>query len=300
MEKSKTPAILITGATGNIGTELTKLLVHQKVPFRAMVREIKDAKELTDLEGVEVVSGDFNNAQSVAEALRGIERAFLLTNSSEQAETQQIAFVEAAQRAGIKHIVKLSQWAADANSPVRFLRYHAAVERKIKDSGIAYTFLRPNLFMQGLLGFKDLIVKQGKFFAAIGDAKISAVDVRDIASVAAAALTESGHERKIYNLTGAEALTHQEMAEKLSKALDRRIEFVDVPPEAMREGLKSAGFPNWQADGLIEDYAHYARGAAAEIASGVKDAIGKPLGTFDDFARDYASAFNFSSNRLTK
>lgn len=290
--KSKTATILITGSTGNIGTELTKLLSAQNVPFRAMVRSQDEGGALADLDGAELVIGDFNDEKSAANALKGIERAFLLTPSSEQAEAQQSAFVDVASRLGTKHIVKQSQWAADANSPVRFLRYHGAVERKIKDSGVAFTFLRPNLFMQGLLGFREPIVKQGKFFAAIGDAKISAVDVRDIAAVAAAALTDNGHAGKIYNITGPEALMHKEMAEKLSKALDRSIQFEDVPPQAMRETLVSAGFPQWQADGLIEDYAHYARGEASEVTTDVEETTGKPPRFFDEFARDYAEAFS--------
>lgn len=183
------PRILITGATGNIGTELAKLFSAQRVPFRAMVRSSSGADRLAGLEGAEIVIGDFNDEESIAGALKDVERAFLLTNSSEHAESQQSTFVDLARIAGVKHIVKLSQWAADANSPVRFLRYHAAVEQRIKNSGIAYTFLRPNLFMQGLLAFREPIVKQGQFFAAIGEARISAVDVRDIAAVAAAALT---------------------------------------------------------------------------------------------------------------
>ncbi len=144
MQKFNTPTILITGATGNIGTELTKLLSEKKVPFRVMVRSIKEADRLAALESADLVVGDFNDEETVASALKDVERAFLLTNSSEQAEIQQSRFVDAASRAGIKHIVKLSQWAADENSPVRFLRYHAAVEQKIKDSGIVYTFLRRN------------------------------------------------------------------------------------------------------------------------------------------------------------
>ncbi len=292
MQKSKTPTILITGATGNIGTELTKQLSAQNVPFRAMVRDTNAATSLKDLESAETVTGNFNDEKTILEALRGIERAFLLTNSSEQAEAQQSAFVEAAQRAGVKHIVKLSQWAVDPHSPVRFLRYHAAVEQKIKDSGLAYTFLRPNLFMQSLLGFRESIARQGKFFGAISDAKISVVDVRDIAAVAAAVLTEDGHVGKTYNLTGAEALSHGEIAEKLSAALTRSIQFVDVSPESMREALISTGFPVWQAEGVIEDYAHYSRGEAAETASGVREAIGRVPRSFDDFARDYAPAFS--------
>jgi len=284
--------ILITGATGSIGRELTKRLSIQKIPFRAMVRASKGAETLAALEGAEVVIGDFNDAQSIAHALEGVDRAFLLTNSSQQAEVQQRTFVDVANRAGVKHLVKLSQWAADLNSPVRFLRYHAAVEQKILESGVAYTFLRPNLFMQGLLGFRETIVGQGKFFAAAGDSKISAVDVRDIAAVAAAALTGDGHDGSIYDLTGPEALTHAEMAEKLSKALGRPIHFVDVSPEALREALLRIGFPQWQADGLIEDYAHYRRGEASAVATGVQDATGTPPHSFDDFARDYAAAFS--------
>ncbi len=128
-----------------------------------MVRKPEDAELFSQHQGVEAVIGDFDDAESVTDALKGIARAFLLTPSSERAEAQQKTFVDLAIRAGVEHLVKQSQWAADAHSPVRFLRYHAAVEEKIQDSGIAYTFLRPNLFMQGLLGFRNTIVGQDKF-----------------------------------------------------------------------------------------------------------------------------------------
>jgi uncharacterized protein YbjT (DUF2867 family) len=146
--------------------------------------------------------------------------------------------------------------------------------------------------MQGLLTFRETIIGQGRFFAAVGDAKVSAVDVRDIASAALAALVEKGHEDQIYNLTGPQALSHREMAEKLSRALGRRIDFVDVPPESLRETLIQVGLPVWQADGLIEDYAHYSRGEAAEVTTGVQDATARPPRSFDDFASDYVTAFS--------
>lgn len=292
MNVQTTPAILITGATGSIGTELTKTLSEQGIPFRAMVRSLIGAERLAALPGAEVVVGDFNNSATLAQVLKGIERAFLLTNSSEQAEVQQLSFVAQAQRVGLQHIVKLSQLAAAVDSPVRFLRYHAQVEQAIQASDMAFTFLRPNLFMQGLLGFRASIVGQGKFFAAVGEAKISLVDIRDIAAVAAAALTEPGHAGKIYTLTGPQSLTHTEMADELSSALGKRITFVDVSPEAMRNALTGAGFPVWQADGLIEDYAHYSRNEASAVASGVEDATGKVPRNFADFARDYVAAFS--------
>ncbi|MFY0254545.1 SDR family oxidoreductase [Chitinophaga sp. 30R24] len=284
--------ILITGATGNIGAELAQQLAAQGIPFRAMVRK-SDSKSnsLAALPGAEIVTADFTDPHSITRALKGIEKAFLLTNSSEQAEELQTNFVDTAIAAGVQHIVKLSQLHAAAGSPVRFLRYHAAVEEKIRLSGLQYTFLRPNLFMQGLLGFRDPIVKLNKFFAAVGDAAISIVDIRDIATVAAISLTAPGHTGQIYDITGPEALTHPQMAAYLSKALNRSITYIDVSPEEMRQALLQVGFPQWQADGLIEDYAHYARGEAAAVSTAIQDVTGKAPRDFQHFAKDYASLF---------
>lgn len=291
--------ILVTGATGNNGVEIVKRLAGQNVQVRAMVRNRNQADAFTKCfprkiagSNVEVVEGDFDRPETLLVALAGVERAFLLTNSSERAEAQQIAFIDAARQRGVKQIVKLSQFAADANSPVRFLRYHAAVEAALRSSGMDYTFLRPNLFMQGLLNFRSAIATQSAFYAAAGDAKVSVVDVRDIADVAVTALTEFGHEGKTYDLTGPQALTHAEMAESLSAAIGRKITFVDISPEAMHTALLDLGFPLWQADGLLEDYAHYRRGEATAIASGVQDAIGKNPRNFEEFAHDYATVFS--------
>jgi len=226
--------ILVTGATGSNGTEIIKRLVEKDIQVRAMVRDRNRANLV--IPNVEVVEADFDRPETLQSVLAGVKRAFLVTNSSENAEAQQIAFIDAAKQSGVEHIVKLSQFKADANSPGRFLRYHAAVEAALQASGIAYTFLRPNLFMQGLLNFRSTIASQNAFYAAAGDAKVSVVDVRDIAQVAVAALTP-GHEGKTYDLTGFEALTHAEMAEHLSTALGRKIAFIDVSPEAMHDAL---------------------------------------------------------------
>lgn len=282
--------ILITGATGNNGTEILKLLTACDVPVRAMVHG-PDRTEAVKAPNVQVVEGDFDHPDTLLATLEGVERAFLLTNSTERAEAQRLAFVEAARQSGVAHLVKLSQIHADKDSPVRFLRYHAAVEAAIQASGIAYTFLRPNLYMQGLLSFRSTIKDKNAFYAAAGDAKVSMVDVRDIAEVAVAALTGPGHEGKTYDLTGPQALTHAEAAEHLSTTLGRTINFVDVPPEAMREAMIGMGMPVWQADGLVEDYAHYRRGEAAAVAFGIQDATGEAPRSFDGFARDYAPSF---------
>jgi uncharacterized protein YbjT (DUF2867 family) len=220
-----------------------------------------------------------------------VERLFLLIPSSAEVESQQRTFVDAAKRSGVKHIVKLSQFAADEHVPGRFQRYHAAVERYIRDSGIAFTFLRPNLFMQGLLNFRSVIASEAAFYLSAGDSRVSIVDVRDIASVAVHALCEPGHEGKTYDITGPEALTHAEMAERLSETLGRHIKFIDIPADAMRQALLGFNMPAWQVEGLIEDYEHYRRGEAAEVTTTVHDITGNDPRTFLQFAQDYAAAF---------
>ena len=281
--------ILVTGATGTNGREVVKVLAAQGVTARAMVRSAKDADDLPA--GIMRVEGDFDDDASLARALAGVERAFLLTPSTEHAEAQQRRFVEVASRTGVRHIVKLSQFAASPDSPVRFLRYHAAVEQAIEQSGMAWTFLRPNLFMQGLLQLAGLIREKGILAAPIGDARVSVVDVRDNAAVAAAALTGDGHAGKIYTLTGPAALTHAEMATELSKATGRPIAFADASEDDLRHAMAAVKMPNWQIEGLVEDYAHYRRGEAAEVATGVSDATGREPRAFDGFAHDYADAF---------
>lgn len=284
--------ILITGTTGNVGTQLVKKLVASNVPFKALMRNSDSSDLLKSLPQAEIVTGDLADGSTLSNALQGIEKAFLLTNSSEQAAHLQLNFVKAAYNADVKHIVKLSQFAADEHSPVRFLRYHAKVENRIKELGMSYTFLRPNLYMQGLIAFKDYIKNDGKFYASAGDAAISAVDIRDIAAVAAIALTEAGHENKTYNITGEAAITHYQMADHFSQVLGKPITFVDVSPEQMEGALRAAGFPEWQIGGLIEDYAHYERGEAAAVYSTVKEVTGNTATSFEQFVNDHRALFS--------
>lgn len=287
----KQASIFISGATGAIGSELTKKLSALNIPFRALVRNPDHCGQLKRLPQAEIITGDLANESALVRAMAGIEKAFLLTNSSAEAEQLQLNFVNAAHQAGVKHLVKLSQLAADENSPVRFLRYHARVENSIRALGFTYTFLRPNLFMQGLISFKDYIKNEGKFYAPVENAAISLVDTRDIAAVAASVLTEHGHENRIYNITGKEALTHYQMADILSRILAKKITFINVSPEQMEGALLAAAFPDWQAKGLIEDYAHYARGEAAEIYNTVHEITGLAAIGFEQFVDDHKSFF---------
>ena len=256
-----------------------------------MTRKLEEASEIQKLKGAEIILADFNDPKSLHNVLTGMKHAFLLCSSSAKAEQLQLNFVAAAKAKGLEHLVKLSQLHADINSPVRFLRYHAKVEDAIEKAGIAYTFLRPNLFMQGLLGFKIPIARKGKFFATIGDAKVSLIDIRDIAAVIIETLQGKSHYNKIYNLTGPEALTHDELAYKFSKALGKPVKYINVFDEELQSTLLVVGFPDWQANGLIEDYAHYARGEAETVTGDIKFVTGKKPRSFEEFLKSYGHFF---------
>jgi uncharacterized protein YbjT (DUF2867 family) len=282
--------ILVTGATGNVGKEVIKQLAQNKQPSRAFVRNRTQAREIA-FPGVEIAEGDFAKPKAFGRAMEGVETLFLLTPSSAEAEQWQCNLVDAALKGKVKRIVKLSQLGANAKAPGRFQRYHGAVENYIIKSKIPYTFLRPNLFMQGLLNFRPTIASQGVFFVPVSHARISVIDVRDVGEVAAKILSEPNHEGTTYELTGPEALTHAEMAEQLSQAVGKPIKHVEVSAEVMKEALLKNGLPAWQADGVTEDYEHYRKGEAEQVSSAVRDITGYEATYFAQFALDYSGKF---------
>lgn len=275
-------SVLVTGVTGATGSATARALAARGIAYRGFTR--RDDAPLPG-DGT-VVRGDFDDRDAVARALEGVGAAYLVTPSTERAQDQQLAFLETAREAGVAHIVLLSQFAAAEDSPVRFLRYHAVVEAALRASGMASTALRPNLFMQGLLVYRDLIRAQGIVPAPIGDARVSAVHVDDIGAVAAHALvSETG--LGVLDLTGPAALTHAEMASALARAAERDIRFVDVPAPAFARSLGGL-LPAWQVEGLLEDYAHYAAGEAERVSPDVEHVTGRPAHPFAAFAAEAA------------
>ena len=283
-----TPTILVTGATGTVGTALVPALQARGATVRAMTRNPGRV-----IPGVETVVADLRDPASVTAALDGIDAVFLNSPSAPDAAALQIRFAELARDAGTNRLVLLSQYAARTDSPVRFLRWHAEVEAHVRKLGLDHTVLRPNLYLQALLAFAGTIA-QGWFAAPIGDAAVSAIDIRDIAETAAAVLTTTGHTGHTYTLTGPRAVTHAEIAAAIGTATGRSITFRDAPADRFAAAL--AGLPPWQRDGLVEDYAHYARGEAADVHTAVIDLTGHPARDITDFARDYAAAFTPAEN----
>ncbi len=287
--------ILITGATGTTGREVIAELHRVGAEgVRALVRDPARADFIREA-GFEAVAGDFDRPETLGAALEGVERALLLTPPSPQTFEHQRAFIEAAGRAGVRHVVKFSAFGADAAAPEGFGRWHGQSEDLLKSTGLAWTMLRPNFFMQNLLGQARQIAATGAVYQPLGDARASFIDTRDIAAVAARTLTEEGHEGQTYVLTGPEALSYHDIAAKLSEATGREIKYVPISPEQFREGALGAGLPEWLVAALERLNEVFASGRAAEVNDNVRRVGKREPTTFDQFARDHAAAFAGSS-----
>ncbi len=282
--------ILLTGSTGTAGSEISKALQRIGVRYRSLVRNRAKAEGSAN-PSVELVDGDLSRPETLGAALEGVEKALLLTAATPDSLQQERNFIHAAKRAGVRHVVKFSAYGASLDAPHYFGRQHGEAERELEDSGLPFTMLRPNGFFQNFLGNAKSIQARSALHAPAGEMKFSAVDARDIAAVAAHVLTEPGHEGQKYTITGPAALSHAEIAEKLSQVLGRKIVYVDVPEAAAREGMLAAGIPAWTVEKVLDLYRYYRSGAAAEVTNTVERVGRKALIAFEQFVRDYASVF---------
>lgn len=283
--------ILVTGATGTVGSFLVRKLGAAGVAARALVRSREKAEAIEKL-GLEAAVGDLDKPLTLAPALEGIEKVFLLSAPEERQAELQNNLVRAAREAGVRHVVKLS--AIGVGGPLDSItlgRIHRETEEEIERAGFAYTHLRPNGFMQNSFMFARMIKSQGAFYAPFGDAKVSYVDARDVASVAFHALTEDGHEGKAYEITGPEALSYHDMARELTAVLGREVKYVEIPVETARAAMVSMGMQEWTADSLVELFNFYKDGRADQVRDTVRQVTGRDPITFAQFAKDHAQVF---------
>ena len=283
--------ILVTGATGLNGSELVRRLSAKGIPVRALVRSAARAKGLSSLPKVEIVEGDMARPETLTGALRGVDRAMLISSSDPAMLEVQSNFIEAARKAGVKYIVKLSGIMPELDSPFRFARMHGEIERRLEVSGMAFTHLRAGEFMHAYFRQVPSIVARGAFFLPMEDAKIASIDIGDVAEVAATVLTSFGHEGKIYPITGPEALSMAEVAEKLSAATGKRIQYVNVTPEEAKRAHLAAGVPPFTADALAELFAERRKGKEAQVSPIIETIFGWRATSFDEFAMRNAAFF---------
>lgn len=282
-----TQTILVTGATGTIGFNTAKALRARGATVRAGARGAAASKELaaTGAEGVELALGD---TASVDAAMRGASALFLLTPFVEDSVALGKHLVDRAKAAGIGRIVKLSAFGADYEPGIQLGRWHREVEKHIEASGIPYTFLRPNNFMENFFNYYGPDA-EGVIYLPWGDAKCSFIAGEDVGRVAAAALLEDGHAGKAYTLTGPAAFGIADAAKELSRVSGRTIRYVDVPEDAARSAMLSAGMPKFAVDGMMELHGIDKAGYAADVTSAVKDLTGRAPLSFAAFADAHAS-----------
>jgi uncharacterized protein YbjT (DUF2867 family) len=278
--------ILITGASGNVGQEVLKQIAKLGQPVRATFQSAQ--KTAAAPPGVDGVVMDYNQAETVRAALRDVDRVFLVGPVAPSLPELERKAMNEIKRSGVRQVVKLS---AMGPRDVTFPRQHGESEDYIKSSGVGYTFLRPNGFMQNLVIYSaGTISTDGLFYGSQGEGKVSYIDLRDIAAVAVKTLTEDVHLGKVYTLTGPEALTNSRVAEILSANLGREIRYVDLSPKELKHALLSAGTPEWSANGILELDELYRSGGASTVSEDVRHVLGRKATTFDEFSRDYASS----------
>jgi uncharacterized protein YbjT (DUF2867 family) len=283
--------ILLTGATGKTGGVAAKALAEKGANVRALVRDAEKAAPLAAA-GIELVVGDVENPDSVARALDGVSTAvMILPNRRGQLELEN-TFTDAAASADVRHFVKLSSMEASADATAPIPQLHYASEEHIKASGMAWTMIKPNFFMQNLFGNAATIKSQGKFFLPLGDGKAGLSDARDIGAVIAHVVTSEGHEGKSYEITGPELLDFHQVAQNFSDVLGKPVEYVNQPLEEYRAVLSQYIPDEWHTNAVCQLFAEIADGGLDSVTDTAQTLLGRAPISLAQFIEDHRAVFS--------
>ena len=279
--------ILITGATGTVGSHLLREVCSEGRPVRALVRSPERADSLRGYH-CETAVGTFEDTESLRKALDGVDRVFLLTPASERMAAQEKALVDVLDPS--VHVVKLAVRGVESGRGA-LAQQHLTVVEHLQERGQPTTVLAPTSFLQNLVGSAGSITGNGQLHVPAGQAAIAHVDARDVAAVAAHALTSDGHEGATYVVTGPEALTYGEIAARLGAFLGRDVVYVDAPPLAAREAMVGSGLDPWFAGALVELFELAREEGVQDVSDEVRKATGRSARTLEDFLGDHGAAF---------
>lgn len=289
--------ILVTGAAGLAGAAVIREFVRNGHQVRALVRNKKQAGMWAAYQNVEVVEGDMTDAASLVDALVDIDKVLLISSSTPDMLTTQKAFIDIAKAAGVRHIIKFSGLsAADEDSSFIFATLHAQAEKYLEQSGVLWTHLRPSQFATEYLREVPTIVGMGKLLLPFGDARLTPVDVTDVAKAAYVLLTTDGHEGKIYEMSGPQALTMNDVASAIADAIERPVEYVSVNRHERNQMLQMAGVPEFFVDVLDAQVTERLKGRESVVYTQAHVALGIPATSFAEFAQRNAGVFLGESN----
>jgi len=283
--------ILVTGASGTVGRQVLEEVSKLVKPVKAMYRSAEDARSV--FPGVATVIADFADKASLAKPLQGIDAVYLVCSPIPQLVELESNVIDACRQAGVGFVVLNSALGA-GDYPKSFPSWHRKVEDKLKASGLAYTILRPNTFMQNIVTYNTSSIRaQGAFYSAMGDAKISFIDVRDIAAATAKILSApAAHAGKIYEWNGPQAFNYTEVASLISKVAGRTVQFVNIPEDAQRKAMLDLGMPEWQVNALLDLQRYYTvEKKGAEITPVLEQVLGRPALRMEQYLNDSKDAF---------
>ncbi|NEW39799.1 SDR family oxidoreductase [Nocardia cyriacigeorgica] len=280
--------ILVTGATGTIGSEILRQLAGRGDKVRAVTR---DPERATVPSGIEVVRGDYTDPASMAAAMTGTRAVFLVSVLGPDDIDTDRALITTAVSAGVQRVVKLSAIGTGDPALGRVGTWHLPGEQAVRDSGLEWTILRPSSFASNTLRWLDALRAGHPAPNLTGTATQGIIDPRDIAAVAVEALTAEGHAGHTYTLTGAELLSVPDQAAILGAALGREVPVADLPEDTARQHMLEAGMTAEYVDGALAGQRYVLEGRNAVVTDDVHRVLGRAPRTFAEWAADHASAF---------
>jgi uncharacterized protein YbjT (DUF2867 family) len=282
--------VLVIGATGTVGSELVKELLQRGANVRALTRT--QPKPGTFPGAVEIAIGDLTDPVSVAEAIKGVDKLFLLIGNVPDEFTQALTAYGPAKKARLKHVTYLSVFKADQFLEVPHFAAKSAVEEAIRAGGVPYTILRPGYFAQNERRLKAVLTGHGIYPIPAGNQGLAAVDVRDIAEAAAITLTEEGHEGKTYDLVSSELLTGPGAAATWSKILGKKIDYAGHGDfDSFEAQLRKTGTPAWIAYELrlmFQGYVERGLSSTEDQTARFAALLGHQPRTYSSFAAELA------------
>jgi uncharacterized protein YbjT (DUF2867 family) len=289
LTKGERKMILITGASGSVGKSVLLEAIKNESGVRAMFRSKDEAAKAPA--GCQTVLADYSDRLSLRKALNGVTSVYVVCSPIPQLVELESNMLNACKESGVKHVVLNSALGA-GDYGKSFPSWHRKVEDKLKTTGVSYTILRPNGFLQNIATYNAPSIRaQGAFYVAMGDAKVSYLDVGDIAMVAVKALRGGAHEGKIYELNGVEAISNAELARRISKVSGRTVKYVDIPESAQREAMLGLGMPEWQVTALLELQQYYKQGGGAKTDGLLQSLIEREPVTLDQYLAANAREF---------
>jgi uncharacterized protein YbjT (DUF2867 family) len=282
--------VIILGATGNIGTAVLKNLQGKNVEVFAGVQSEKDFEKVSQY-GATPIIVNFQNQESLNEVLKGKDRVFLVTPLMQNPEAVTEMVINASKLNGVKHLVRSTASGADSNGQIQMARWAGLSEDLIKTSNLNYTIVRPYSFLQNMVNFHSQTIRNyNGFYLPVGDAKTSLLDINNLGEVVAVALTSDDHFGKTYELSGL-TYTNEELAEKLSAAVGRKISYIDVPEEKAKESMQTNQMPEWMVNAMMELNYITKQGWTAGYSDDYKNITGKEYTSAQTFFESNKTAF---------